>query len=226
MALLSCQAVVLSSFNYRDYDRIVTLYTSEYGLIKLIVHGANRPKSNRLIFCQPFTLLELTFFKKQGDIHQFREGKILNPNLNLRDSFEALEAASQLLDVTSKSQMPEEPSSQLFLLLTTYLKKVPEFKNPYILSSSYVLKTLLLQGLWTLQTTCSGCQKKLDDFYFSIRGYCCKNCTPSQSIKLCMDDMETLTALVQQRSFKELEKVELGKSLREKIEKIFLLSHT
>lgn len=226
MGLITCQAIVLSSFNYRDYDRITTLYSQDQGLIKLIVHGANRPKSNRLIFCQPFTLLELTYLTKKGEIHHFREGKILNPNLNLRDSYEALEAASQLLDITSKSQMPEEPSSQLFLLLTTYLKKIPEFKNPYILSQSYLLKTLLMQGLWTIQTQCSSCQKALEDFYFSSKGYCCKSCAPLSSVRLNLDEMECITALVQERSFKELEKLDLKKSLQEKIEKIFLMSHS
>lgn len=226
MALISCQAIVLSSFNYRDYDRIATLYSNDRGLIKLIIHGANRPKSNRLIFCQPFTLIDLTYQQKNGDIHHFKEGKILNPHLNIRDSFEALEAASQLLDVTSKSQMPEEPSSHLFLLLTTYLKKIPEFKNPYILSQSYLLKTLLMQGLWTIQTQCSGCQKKLDEFYFSPKGYFCMNCAASTSIRLTIEEMHTITALVQERSFKELQKLEVKKALQEKIEKIFLMSHT
>lgn len=219
------RAIVLSSFNYQDYDRITTFYTEQKGLIKAILPGANRPKSTKLIFCQPLTLIELTYRPKKGDIHTFKEGKVLDAHLSLRDSYEALQSGIKLLDITSKSQFPEEPSSKIFLLLTTYLKKISSFKNPWVLVSSFLLKTLLLSGQWTLRTYCERCNAPLEEFFFASSSYYCKNCAPSMKLSFNLEEIGTLTRLIQEKTFKTLSEVELSKELEEKIEKLFLVSH-
>ena len=53
-------------------------------------------------FCEPFTLYGALYRFKKNEIHTFKEAKILDAHLKLRDSFEAMESAMQLLTVTSK----------------------------------------------------------------------------------------------------------------------------
>lgn len=224
MKEIQCKAIVLSSFNYRDYDRIVSLYTDLKGLIKVIIHGANRPKSTKLIFCQPFTLIDLIYLPKKGDIHSFKEGKVLNAHLHLRDSFDSLQAAVQLLDITTKSQIPEEPSAKIFPLLMSYLQKMNLFGNPYILSSSFLLKILLIAGQWTVQTKCNKCSVSLQNFYFVSSSYYCAQCTPSKELEFNLDEMQILTKLIGERSFNELNQVQLSQELQKKINMLFLVS--
>ncbi len=222
---IHCQAIVLSSFNYRDYDRITTLYTDIKGIIKTIVLRANSPKSSKLIFCQPLTHLNLTYKTKKGEIHSFKEAKVINPHLDLRDSYDALQVGIKLLDLTAKSQLPEEPSPQIFQLLLTFLKKIPEFKNPWILSSSFILKLLILSGQWTLESKCTKCEKLLDEFYFANRSYYCTNCTPSLKLPFSHDEVHTLSSLIQEKSFFALNQLRFSERLKDKIEKLFLISH-
>ena len=222
---IQCRAVAVSSFNYRDYDRIVTFYSDAFGIIKAIVHGANRPKSSKRIFCEPLTYLELVIRLKKGDIHSFKEGKIINAHLDLRNSYDHLAVAMKLLEITSKTQLPGDPSERVFNLLLSTLKKIPSFKNPWILESFFILKILIASGQWTLQSKCSRCHKPLDEFYYSHNGYYCKSCSPTMQLKFDGSEILTLTQLIQERSFTALNEINLSKNLQDKIEKLFLSAY-
>lgn len=221
---IHCQAIVLSSFNYRDYDCITTFYTDTHGIIKTIILGAKRPKSSKAAFCQPLTLLSLTYRPRKGDLHSFKEAKILDANLKIRDSFDALQVGIKLLNLVSKSQAPEEPSHRVFQLLASYLKKIPEFTNPWILSSSFVLKILILSGHWTLQSKCCRCKTPLEKFHFSSNSYYCSNCAPDSSLVFEAPEVQALSQLIQEKSFQALNQLKAPPKLDEKLESLFLMT--
>lgn len=221
--VLHTQAIVLSSINYRDFDRIVTFLTEDYGLLKVIVYGGNRIKMRHL--CEPYTHMKLSYAHKRNDIHTFKEAKVLDAHLNLRNSFEAMESAMQLLTITSKSQFLDSPCPKVFLLLKTYLSKIPLFKNPSILVSSYLIKTLLMSGHWTLQTKCGNCNISLSTFYYFNQDYFCNKCTPSKKLQFDIDEIKSLSELINERSFTALEKKPLSKNLSEKINEMWKLAH-
>jgi len=62
---LQTDAFVLSSIAFKDYDRIVTLFSEEMGQIKVFVNGANRPKSNKLALSEPLTYATYVLKKKE-----------------------------------------------------------------------------------------------------------------------------------------------------------------
>ncbi|MCH9632730.1 MAG: DNA repair protein RecO [Chlamydiae bacterium] len=221
---IHCQAIVLSSLNYRDYDCITTFYTDTHGIIKTIILGAKRAKSSKAIFCQPLTLLNLTFRPRKGDLHSFKEAKVLNANLEIRDSFDALQVGIKLLNLVSKSQAPEEPSYRVFQLLASYLKKIPEFTNPWILSSSFVLKILVLSGHWTLQSKCSKCKVSLEKFHFSSNSYYCSNCAPDASLVFEVPEVQALSQLIQEKSFQALSQLKTPPKLEKKLDLLFMMN--
>ena len=217
------KAIVLSSFNYRDFDRIVTFFTEDYGLIKAIVYGGNRIKMRHL--CEAYTYIDLTYTHKKNEIHSFKEAKVLDAHLDLRNTYESMESAMQLLTITAKSQFLESPSPKVFLLLKTYLSKIPLFKDPSILVSSYLIKTLLISGHWTLQTKCCKCNLSLQTFYYFNQDYFCSKCTPSKKLGFDLDEIKNLSELINERSFSALGQKPLSKSLSEKIHLMWELTH-
>lgn len=217
------KALVLSSIPYRDFDRIVTFFSEGEGLIKVLILGGNRIKKR--IFCEPLSLVELIYKPKKNDLYAFIEGKVVDSFLNLRESFDHLKAAMSLLQLTSKSQFPHAPSEKIFLLLISYLKKISEFENPEILVSSFLLKMLLLDGGWTIQTKCSKCKALLDPFYYTHQGYFCKTCTPSKSLYFEVDEIQKMGDLIYEKSFQNLSKIPLTESLSKKIHSLFELAY-
>ncbi len=219
------QAICLSSFNYRDHDRIATYFTSEKGLIKLLVHSANRPRSSRQVLSEPLCLIHLTYRQKNGDIHSLKEAKAIDSFLELRSDYDFLCAALQLLNWTQKCHTLEEPNPKMFLLLKSYLKKIPQFNNPKALVCSYQLKLLILEGLWTIHTRCARCSSSLEQFYYTSNSYYCKLCAPSLALKFELEEIQKISSLIHERSYQKLNELTLEEGLSQKIEQLFLASH-
>lgn len=216
------EAIVLTSFPYRDFDRIVTLFSPDRGIFKVIILGAQRPKSANLIFTQPLTHLFLTYKPKKGELHLFKEGKHISSSIDTRNSYDALCSALKLVDYTIKSQPNESPNAKLYSLFKSYLQKITTFKNPDTLALSYLMKILVFEGLWTIQINCSNCREPLDHFYYFSKAYFCSKCAPNRELVFELDEMHSMAKLVNERSYQALDEVLIAKSLSEKIEKLFL----
>ena len=62
MAGLITDALVLRHSDYGDYDRMVTLFSPEYGRIDAIARGCRRPKSPLVNAVEPFTSGEFQLY--------------------------------------------------------------------------------------------------------------------------------------------------------------------
>ncbi len=218
---LHTDAFVLSSIPFKDYDRIVTLFSKEMGQIKVFVNGANRPKSNKLALSEPLTYASYLLRKKRGDFYTFIEGKLLDPFLGLRDSYEHLTAGFDLLHAILKSQVEQYPSADLFSLLKSYLKQMVSSKDPKVLVSSFYLKVLLFEGCLTLKSQCSRCHKKPSHLYFCFKDYFCKECAPVRNLVFSSEELKTVFELVKERSFQELSQKQVDEGLEDKIRKLY-----
>ncbi|MBQ7887076.1 MAG: DNA repair protein RecO, partial [Clostridia bacterium] len=64
MASLSTPALVIRRADYSEYDRMVTLFTPDYGRIDAVARGCKRPKSPLLNASEPFTSGEFQLYQK------------------------------------------------------------------------------------------------------------------------------------------------------------------
>ena len=65
MAGLITDALVLRHSDYGDYDRMVTLFSPEYGRIDAIARGCRRPKSPLVNAVEPFTSGEFQLYYRR-----------------------------------------------------------------------------------------------------------------------------------------------------------------
>ena len=65
MPLYLTEAVVLSSMDFGESDKIITFYTISFGKLKGIAKGAKRSKKRFGINLEPFSLVRLHFFEKR-----------------------------------------------------------------------------------------------------------------------------------------------------------------
>ncbi|MDN3505876.1 MAG: DNA repair protein RecO [Simkaniaceae bacterium] len=140
------EGLVLRSIDYKDRQKIITLYTPTRGLISLIVKGINRKKSHLLTLTSPFTKGEYHFQIGKSDLYTYRDGTPLSTHNNLRQNLSHLQAATTLLKALLTSQLPGKPAPDLYALTNLYLKHIPSFSNPENLTASFHLKILLHDG--------------------------------------------------------------------------------
>jgi len=142
--------VVIQALTFQEHDRIVSIFTAEEGIAKLVVKGAMLPKKGQGSSTTPLTLIEAICTKGRSELYSCRELSVLESNVKLRQNLKTLEAACDMVQVIASTQFPGKASPELYALFTMFLSKLPSAPHPTAVSTSFRLKTLRYEGLLDL----------------------------------------------------------------------------
>lgn len=215
------EGIILQILNFQDYDRILTVFSCQEGLIKLIVKGANRLGQQFNVCATPFTCAEFIYTKGKSDLFKCREISILQQNLGLRNRLSSLEAASDMSHALLSSQGQHDPAPHLYRLFKSYLEKIAHFNDPYTLAASLRLKILRHDGLFGLTPTCCSCFEVLKAHHTFMGESYCPAHAPLNSLILSEVEMNDILLLTYCTLFSQIEEI-AGEALwREKISPFF-----
>lgn len=147
MEKLHIEGVVIRVFPFREYDRILSLFTPQEGLIKFVVKGAFTAKMGKGSHTTPLNLVEAIYTQGKNELHACREMTLIEPHHSLRQNLPTLEAACDMLKTIESTQYPGKAVPELYALFRAYLKRLPEAVDPAAISTSFRLKTLRHEGL-------------------------------------------------------------------------------
>lgn len=215
------EGIILKAFNFQDFDKILTVFSPEMGLIKLVVKKANSKKMTGHM-TMPLTRAEFVFTKGNSELLKCQEISLVNAHLPLRDDLDSLEAACEILQVILDSQAANTPSPDLYALSAYYLNKIGTASNPHLLTSSFRLKVLRHDGLLGLGDVCAGCMAPLKTSFVSAGQCYCVAHAPHHAIKLDEEELTIATILAYCQTLSQIQDIELTPELREKIKKLFL----
>ncbi len=178
------KGIILKKVDRRKADQLFTIYTRDFGKIKVLGRGIRKTSSKLRAGAELFYLAEIEFI--QGKIHKTLTDAILIDKFkSLRKSLARLSVAhktSELLDSLIYSQEPEKKVWELLLGVFNELDS-STFKTKD-------LKLIYYYFFWRLFSTlgyepelyqCAMCRKKLEPkkLYFSHKegGIICENCS-------------------------------------------------
>lgn len=213
------EGLVLRSIDYKDQQKIITLFTPTRGLISLIVKGINRKRAHLLTLTSPLTQAEYHFTIRRSDLYSFQDGTPINTHNNLRNNLRHLQTAVGFAEVLLASQFPGKPSPALYQLVLTYLKHLPSFADPSALKASFLLKLLKHDGHLSLTDHCSHCDSP--SAYYSHGESFCRTHSPSYGTLLSTQEWATLFTLTEARTIPQLQELIVEPGLMQKIEKFF-----
>lgn len=122
MPLYITEAVVISSMDFGESDKILTFYTSSFGRLKGIAKGAKRSKKRFGINLEPFSLVRLHFFEKKEDsLVRVSSSDLINPFQGIRDDLFKIAYGSYMLELVDKLAPERARCPELFKLLTDFL---------------------------------------------------------------------------------------------------------
>ena len=115
MPALNTSALVLRHADYADYDRMVTLFSPEYGRIDAVARGCRRPKSPLVNAVEPFVSgeFQLYFRRERFTIEQCQ---IKESFYELRTDYDRLLHGVYWLKLLETAVVPEQPAPDLFLI--------------------------------------------------------------------------------------------------------------
>lgn len=215
------EGIIVNALTYQDYDRIISVFTPEEGLIKFFFKGAISTKKGGPATTSPLTVVELIYTKGKSELLPCREISILNPHLALRQNLPTLQAACELLHIINVTQLPGKPSPDLYHLLLTFLNKLPTAHDPATLSASFRLKTLRHEGLWRDYTKCDLCHHELEDCFIMHNEVFCHRHSPPHALQLSPSERDILQLLGFSRDLPLLTSLPMTESLSSKIRQLF-----
>jgi DNA repair protein RecO len=210
------KAITLKSTPFKDSSKIVKLLTLDLGIISCIVNISNK-KSSSISFSTPFTISEVVIRKKNSDLYNVKDLKIINSNLHLRENLTFLKTASKMINAILKSQFPIQNSKNIFNLLLKYLENIKI--NPEAIYLSFLLKILLNESIIKPSEKCNICS--LDALAIDSGESICLKCVSKSSYILSENDYKTYLVLSKVRSFKYLKDLEINLNFSEKINSLF-----
>lgn len=183
MAVYHADALVIRSRQLGESDRVLTLFSREWGKLQAVAKGVRKPRSRQRAGAQLFTY---------GD-YLIHRGKSLDTvsQCSPRESFPYLWndldrsfAATGIVELLDISTISSQPNSELFRLTLTCLFLLEHFE-PTLVLSAYALRSMTLLGYRPSLEECAECgvSVKGDRLFFSAvaGGTLCGNCLENNS---------------------------------------------
>jgi DNA repair protein RecO (recombination protein O) len=175
--LQKCEGIVIRSTDYGESNKVVTIYTREWGKIGVMARGAKKSKSRLSAITQLFTHGYFLVQKGTG-MFSLQQGEMVTSMRSIREDIFLTAYASFVVELTDKSTEDKKSNPFLFELLYQTLHFLNEGYDPDILVDIFEMKILNVLGLNPILNQCSVCGRTDGEFAFSIRegGFICHRC--------------------------------------------------
>lgn len=211
------EGIIVKAFPFKDYDRILSLFTPHEGLIKLVYKGAFSSKNGKGATSEPLKKVEVSYLQKNSELYTCYELVPISSYALLRTCYSSLQAAGEMLNLVYKTQMPGKAAPALYALLDTYLGKLKGREVANNLSISFILKMLRHEGLLVLNENCPVCGTRLEGCYAGENGLFCPPHRPPGAIQFSDEERLLMSILAYSREFPQIEALETPQGFFEKV---------
>ncbi|MBI4971806.1 MAG: DNA repair protein RecO [Candidatus Omnitrophica bacterium] len=162
MAIQKTEALVLKKFDFRDTSLIVTLFTRDFGKMKVVVKGVRKEGSSDLVHFEVLNHIDIVFYEKaRAELHLLSESFLIDPILELRNSFRTYTFGCYLAELVDALFEIHEPSPKIFDFLLETLKRITS-RNISCEVLKFELGILKAAGLSPGINACVRCAKSSD----------------------------------------------------------------
>jgi len=186
MPTIHTPALVIRRADYSDYDRMVTLFSPEYGRIDAIARGCRRPKSPLVNAVEPFTSGEFQLYTHK-DRFTLEQCQITESFFDLRSDYDRLCHGVYWLKLLDIAILPDTPAPDLFMTTLRALAHLNYGEMPAeMITMAYEMHFMALNGYAPQMNACVRCGRPLDGearFDASLGGAVCLQC-PSSALRI------------------------------------------
>jgi len=179
------QAFILKKTDLRETDQVFTVFTKDFGKLKILGKAIRKIKSKLRAGAELFYLSEIEFI--QGKNHKTLTDAILIDKFkDIRENLDKLKIVSQISENADDLIKGEEKDEDIWNLLTEVFQKLENYelriKNYELIYYYFLWNLLSILGYQMDLYHCGNCQKKLipEKLYFdSEEGIICSGCLPA-----------------------------------------------
>ncbi|TVY09644.1 DNA repair protein RecO [Paenibacillus cremeus] len=194
------QGIVIRSMDYGEGNKIISLFTREYGKMSVVARGAKKVKSRYGSSAQLFTFGDYLFYKN-GQLGTLNHAEIIEPYHKIREDLHRAAHASYLAEMTERMMGDQEGQPFLFDQLKASMTAIQEDKDYEIIDHFYEMKMLTYAGYTPELDQCMVCRESSEAVALSIGlgGILCEKCIlrDPQAIRISSGVFKLLRVFVQ-----------------------------
>nr|WP_276575995.1 DNA repair protein RecO [Oceanirhabdus seepicola] len=182
MSIINSRGIVLNSFDIKENDKIVWMYTEKLGKISVIARGARKKNSKITSLIQGLCFANYSIYKGKS-AYFLNEGIIIDSFQDLLRDFETIAYSSYICELINLS-IPENEKN--FKVFENAIKALYLIKNSVgdieLLIRSFEVKLISSMGYHVNIEKCSECGSSFNNkIYFNNRNFSfvCKECNNS-----------------------------------------------
>ncbi len=173
------RGLVLKQTAIGEADRVVTIFSPDFGKLRAVARGIRRPKSKLAGHLEPLTYVSVSISKGRT-LDVISDAQTLNNFRQIRESLPLVSGALYLSELTESFSTEQESNDNLFMLLLQCLQTLPLVDDLSILIRWFEMRVLDLSGFKPEFYECVECRLTLErsDYSFSSSsgGVLCNSC--------------------------------------------------
>jgi DNA repair protein RecO (recombination protein O) len=216
-------AIILKSIDYRESEKIVTIFTEKEGKIKAIAKGTKKPNSSLRACIQPF-VNSFLYFSQGKNMDIITQGKVVDFFGNCREDLPRTLYCIYIMELLDKSLMEKVKLPELFRTTLQVLRYLDQSGYQPLVIRYFEMKLLIQLGYQPVLQKCANCEQKLSSYnYFSAAegGVICDECHKNIEGTLPISG-ETLAImkLLSNAQINVLERLKISDSAQTKLEQL------
>lgn len=202
MPQMTTNAIVLRRADYRENDRMITLFSPTLGRVDALCRGCRRQKSPLMAASEVFCTGEYVLYQSRDRVTVV-SCAVTDTYYPLRDDFDRLTHGMYALELCAAAVQPGEENERLFLLLLRSLAHLCYGQNqPRRVTAVFIMGMLSLLGFRPQVGRCARCGRpvlteKTDlrqdapvaAFGVEAGGVLCAPCGAGEHCRLCPADV-------------------------------------
>jgi len=170
--------IVMRTADWRDADKMLTLFSRDFGLFSALARGAKNLKNPVAAASQPFCCGIYSFTSRNGRLY-VSQCEIKKEFYSLGADFERYAAGCVMMEMAEKILQNTEEFERLFILLATCLVHLENGLDSREVLTYFLVQVSDLLGIRPATHSCAVCGEKMESprlFCASEGGAVCRGC--------------------------------------------------
>ena len=139
------ESIVLNLFNLGEADRIVTLLTPNYGIIRAVAKGVRKPNSR--IGGHLDILNKINAYVRIGEnLNNLSQADTIDGYSGIKQNLKKISLCFYILELSEKFSVENDPNNNIYQLLEEVLESIKSVENDELLIRWFEIKLLISAG--------------------------------------------------------------------------------
>ncbi len=157
MDFLTAKGIVVGETQINEGDKMLTIYTDEFGIINAKAPGAKSLKRKDMAGINMFAFGDYILTKNK-QIYTVRECNIITHFFDIKKDIEAFATGCYILEAVKAVGTPEQPDADILrLALNCLFALANKLKAPLLIKAAFEIRLCLIMGVMPDMTECMFC---------------------------------------------------------------------